>query len=111
MEAFNRRRARPHLVTHDEQFGTTARTRALCAALVGAGEDEIALGPNTSFGINLAARARDLKQDLTLAIVSPLHAVKTPLVLIEPPPFTTDQTGVIGTMSPSPSRPTAVNVC
>ena len=39
-------------------------------------------------------------------------AVKRPVAaLMLPPPFTTDQTGEIGKMLPSPSRPTAVNCC
>lgn len=38
-------------------------------------------------------------------------AVKRPVVLIAPPPATTDQTGVIATAFPKASLPTAVNCC
>ena len=61
LEAFTRLRAQPHRVSHELQFGISARARELFAALVGAGADEIALGPNTSFGVNLAARALPLR--------------------------------------------------
>ena len=52
---FTRRRATPHLVDFDEQFGTLDRCRALLAELIGASTAEIALAPNTGAGINLAA--------------------------------------------------------
>ena len=53
-EAFNRRRANGRLDEHD--FETTlARARTAAARLVDAGVDEVALVPNTSVGINLAA--------------------------------------------------------
>ena len=52
---FTRRRASPHLVDFDEQFGTLDRCRALLAELVGASTGEIALATNTGAGINLAA--------------------------------------------------------
>jgi cysteine desulfurase/selenocysteine lyase len=38
-------------------FGTLAESRRLAAALIGAEPDEIALAPNTSYGLNLAARS------------------------------------------------------
>ncbi|MEP6991048.1 MAG: aminotransferase class V-fold PLP-dependent enzyme [bacterium] len=52
---FTRRRATPHLVEFDDQFGALSRCRTLIAALIGAGTGEIALAPNTGAGINLAA--------------------------------------------------------
>ena len=52
---FTRRRATPHLVDFDEQFGTLDRCRALVAELIGASTGEIALSTNTGAGINLAA--------------------------------------------------------
>jgi cysteine desulfurase/selenocysteine lyase len=52
---FVRRRAMPHLVDFDDQFGTLDRCRMLIAQLVGAHEDEIGLTTNTGAGINLAA--------------------------------------------------------
>ena len=44
------------------QFETLARTRDLCAALIGASPTEIALATNTGYGINLAARALPLSK-------------------------------------------------
>lgn len=63
-------RARPWLVTDRETvFPALARVRALCASLVTAEPDEIALVGNTSFGINLAARSLPLSQgDVVLAL-------------------------------------------
>jgi selenocysteine lyase/cysteine desulfurase len=52
---FTRRRAAPHLVGFDDQFGTLDRCRALLAELIGASTGEIALATNTGAGINLAA--------------------------------------------------------
>jgi selenocysteine lyase/cysteine desulfurase len=54
LDAFHRRRASGRL--HDDDFEPTlARARAAAARLLNAGTDEIALAPNTSVGINLAA--------------------------------------------------------
>ena len=52
---FTRRRATPHLVDFDDQFGTLDRCRGLLAELIGASTGEIALATNTGAGINLAA--------------------------------------------------------
>lgn len=52
---FTRRRATPHLVGYDDQFGALARCRELLAELVNASTSEIALAINTGTGINLAA--------------------------------------------------------
>ncbi|MEO8337354.1 MAG: aminotransferase class V-fold PLP-dependent enzyme [bacterium] len=52
---FTRRRATPHLVGFDDQFGALARCRALVAEMVNASATEIALGINTGAGMNLAA--------------------------------------------------------
>jgi len=57
-----RLRAEPWRITFEMQFGTLARSRELCARLVGAGPDEIALMVNTSYGLNLAARALPLRE-------------------------------------------------
>ena len=56
VEEFTRRRAEPFRMTDEIQFGTLARSRELCARLVGARPREIALMVNTTYGINLAAR-------------------------------------------------------
>ena len=52
-----RLRATMHALTGEVQFGTLAKSRELCARLVGAKPTEIALATNTGYGINLAARA------------------------------------------------------
>src|SRR3954468_12383214 len=52
---FVERRAMPHLVGFDDQFGTLARCRDLVAQLINADATEIAMAPNTGSGINLAA--------------------------------------------------------
>jgi selenocysteine lyase/cysteine desulfurase len=58
---FNERRAAPYLITDEVQFGTLRRSRELCARLINARPDDIALMVNTSYGINLAARALPLE--------------------------------------------------
>ena len=55
IDAYNLRRANPHALTGDDFEPTLARCRRAAAVLVGADEDEIALLPNTSYGVNLAA--------------------------------------------------------
>ena len=50
-------RAEPWRFTQELQFGTLAKARAACARLIGAQPTEIALMVNTSYGLNLAARA------------------------------------------------------
>ena len=50
-------RAQPWRFTQELQFGTLAKARAACARLIGADAREIALMVNTSYGLNLAARA------------------------------------------------------
>jgi selenocysteine lyase/cysteine desulfurase len=55
LNAFNTARAEPFRLTLEHEWGTTRRARELAARLIGATPDEIALVPNTSGGINLAA--------------------------------------------------------
>ena len=50
-------RAQPWRFTVELQFGTLAKARAGCARLINAEPREIALMVNTSYGLNLAARA------------------------------------------------------
>jgi selenocysteine lyase/cysteine desulfurase len=50
-------RAQPWRYSQEMQFGTLAKARAACARLINASPDEIALMVNTSYGLNLAARA------------------------------------------------------
>lgn len=54
-DEYNQKRAEPHRLTDDLQFGTLARARELVARLIGAKATEIGLTTNTSFGINIAA--------------------------------------------------------
>ena len=54
---FNERRAAPYLITDEVQFGTLRRSRELLARLINARPESIALMVNTTYGINLAARA------------------------------------------------------
>lgn len=55
IDAYNLRRSNPHSLRGDDFEPTLVRCRQAAAGLIGAGEDEIALLPNTSFGVNLAA--------------------------------------------------------
>ena len=50
-------RAQPWRFSQELQFGTLTTARAGCARLIGADPSEIALMVNTSYGLNLAARA------------------------------------------------------
>jgi cysteine desulfurase/selenocysteine lyase len=66
---FNERRAAPHRLSHELQFGTLEKSRELVAKLIHAGAREIALATNTSFGINVAATSLPLgKGDVVLGI-------------------------------------------
>ena len=60
LDRFNLRRAAPHLLPDREMFAMLADTRHKIARLIGASPDEIALAPNTTFGISMAARALPL---------------------------------------------------
>lgn len=62
MEAYGLRRANPHELTGDDFEPTLHRARTAAARLVGADADEIALLPNTSHGINLAAHLLPLER-------------------------------------------------
>jgi selenocysteine lyase/cysteine desulfurase len=50
-------RAQPWRYSQELQFGTLTKARAACARLINAEPSEIALMVNTSYGLNLAARA------------------------------------------------------
>lgn len=55
------RRSQPWRIADADIFATTAKARELIARLIGAHASEIALMPNTTHGINVAARALPLK--------------------------------------------------
>ncbi|MGI8510311.1 MAG: aminotransferase class V-fold PLP-dependent enzyme, partial [Gemmatimonadaceae bacterium] len=56
LDEWNRLRAEPWRITFEQQFEASATARALCARLISADAEEIALVPNTSSGINIAAQ-------------------------------------------------------
>ena len=62
LDRFNLRRSAPHLLPDREMFAMLADTRLKIARLIGASPDEIALAPNTTFGISMAARALPLER-------------------------------------------------
>ena len=55
-------RAEPWRNTAKEQFGVLARSRQLCARMIGAVPDEIAMMVNTTYGINVAASSIPLRE-------------------------------------------------
>src|SRR5688572_1616536 len=59
---WDRVRAEPWRNTAKEQFGTLARSRELCARMIGATPDEIAMMVNTTYGINVAASSIPLRE-------------------------------------------------
>jgi cysteine desulfurase/selenocysteine lyase len=58
---WDRVRAEPWRNTAKEQFGVLARSRELCARMIGALPDEIAMMVNTGYGINVAASSIPLR--------------------------------------------------
>ena len=60
LDAFNALRSTPHHIPKDVQFGVLTKARALAARLLNVSHAEIALATNTSFGLNIAARALPL---------------------------------------------------
>ncbi|HEX2188672.1 MAG TPA: aminotransferase class V-fold PLP-dependent enzyme, partial [Longimicrobiaceae bacterium] len=68
LDELNRRRTHV-LEWQDADFtGPLSRAREAAARLVGADPDEIALGPNTSFGINLAAQCLPIPEGSTVVV-------------------------------------------
>src|SRR5687767_6076187 len=61
-EAYNLRRADIALLRGDDFEPASQRCRAAAARLIGGGDDEIALLPNTSYGVNLAAQSLPLER-------------------------------------------------
>lgn len=60
LAACNRDRGRPRVWPVERINTILAESRWLCSRLINAGEDEIALMPNTTTGLNIAARALPL---------------------------------------------------
>ena len=65
---FVQRRAMPHTVGFDDQFGSLARCRDLVARLIHADGGEIALTTNTGSGINLVAWGFPLSRGDTVVV-------------------------------------------
>jgi len=63
LDRWTRLRAEPWKIALDEQFAALAKARGLCAGLVGADSDEIALVPNTSTGLNIAAQVLPIARE------------------------------------------------
>lgn len=58
---WDRLRSTPWRLSATEQFAVLARSRELCARMIGATPDEIALMVNTTYGINVAASSIPLR--------------------------------------------------
>jgi selenocysteine lyase/cysteine desulfurase len=56
-------RGKPWKIALDEQFDTLAKARRLCAGVIGADPEEIALTPNTSTGLNIAAQILPIERN------------------------------------------------
>lgn len=69
VDAFHRRRSRVHELDEADFAEPLRRCRRAAALLVGAEADEIALGGNTSYGINLAALALPLERGRCIVTV------------------------------------------
>jgi cysteine desulfurase / selenocysteine lyase len=83
--AFTARRAEPWRIGDDDQFAVLRRARELCAGLLQARAEEIALMVNTTYGINLAARALPLKRgDVVLTYDGEFPANIYPWMALEP---------------------------
>jgi selenocysteine lyase/cysteine desulfurase len=96
LEAFNAKRTAPHLLPDRELHAVHAAARSAAAQLLGATPEEIALAPNTSMGLNVAAGALPLGAgDIVLlsdrefpANVYPWLAQRRRGVLVERAPVT-----------------------
>jgi selenocysteine lyase/cysteine desulfurase len=65
---FNVRRTKPYTISDDDEMATIRKSRELAARLIGASPAEIACMVNTTYGINVAARALPLEEgDLVLS--------------------------------------------
>jgi selenocysteine lyase/cysteine desulfurase len=61
LDAFTAKRTAPHLLPDRELMAHLQAARVSCARAIGAEPGEIALATNTSYGLNVAARALPLK--------------------------------------------------
>lgn len=96
LENFNGKRTAPQLLPDTDLRAILVAAREAAAAFIGAGAEEIALAPNTSMGVNVAARALPLARgDIVLvsdrefpANVYPWLALKDQGVTTELAPVT-----------------------
>jgi selenocysteine lyase/cysteine desulfurase len=96
LEAFNAKRMAPHLLPDRELMGTLSAAREASARLIGASPETIALCPNTSTGLNLAARCLPLRPGETVLLsdrefpanVYPWLLLKRDGVVVERAPMT-----------------------
>jgi len=68
LDKFNQKRAAPHRIDPDELMIQLQETREAVARLINAVPDEIALVCNTTFGLNVAARALPLRPGDTVIV-------------------------------------------
>ena len=68
LDAFNARRTAPHLLPDRDLYGGLDEARAAAGRFIGATPEEIALVPNTSVGINVAAGALPLRPGETVLV-------------------------------------------
>jgi len=61
LQEWDRLRSEPWRIAPGDQFAVLRRSRELCAAMIGAGPDEIALMVNTTYGLNVAASSVSLQ--------------------------------------------------
>jgi selenocysteine lyase/cysteine desulfurase len=98
LEAFNARRTAPHLLPDRDLNAGLADARAAVARLIGASADEIALVPNTSVGVNVAAGGLPLRSGETVLVsdrefpanVYPWLALRDRGIRVELAPVTAD---------------------
>ena len=98
VEEFAALRSAPHRMQARHFFPLLAQARGLAARLINADVDEIAIAPNTSYGINLAARSLPLSRgDVVLlsdrefpANVYPWLSLRNRGVVVEIVPVTSD---------------------
>jgi selenocysteine lyase/cysteine desulfurase len=68
LDEFNFKRAAPHRLDPDDLMGQLQQTRETVARLIHAGAEEIGLAFNTTFGLNVAARALPLEPGDTIVV-------------------------------------------
>jgi selenocysteine lyase/cysteine desulfurase len=83
-ERWARLRAEPHRIAFSEMLDAAATARRQFAALVGADADEIALMPNTTYGLNLAARALPLRPGVVLTFDGEFPSCVYPFMALGP---------------------------